>query len=461
MVVSRILTPDEFGLYAMSIIGVLLLNIFAGFGLSFAIVREPEVNQEQLSTIFWVQLGGNVALFMIAIPLAFILDDFFSEPEVTHLFLLLSPLFLINGLVPVQDALFSREMDYKVFTYRTLFAETLAAAAAITAALLGAGIYSLILHALSAASLKAIFIWRISPWRPTSQFNWKSIENMWSFGKRMYLNQMIQSIFGQSRTLIFGRLFGADVLGHFNRASNLNVTVNQLSSGTYTQLAFSALSRINTNRESFLDAMKRGLTIKGALMVSAIGFFFIAGDAVILLMYGNQWVYAASLFPLLTISGMFGYLGSFIRASMEAFGRSDLTLKLQLMFSGSLIAAYAVAYFYGLEAMLYFTAALSVVKLFIGFSFASNAFGIPFRELFLDSAKLWLLPVGLMLMCRGAVIQFHFNPWLTAAVYLLFLILYFRRYYRDSVWNEVGQILAVFSEKTQRMMAGLRAKKRK
>jgi len=452
IVVSRILTPADFGLTAMAVVGVILMNIFSGFGLGPAIVREPEITQTQLSTAFFVQLGGNLILFILAIPLAFVLDDFYGEPRITHLFLLLTPLFIINGLTPVQQALFGREMDFKIITYRTLFAETIAAAVAITAALLGAGIYSLITHSLMAASLNAAFTWRVSKWRPTWEFEWSSIAGMWQFGTRFYLNQMIQSVFGQSRPLIFGRLFGTQVLGHFNRASNLNSTVNQLASGTYMSLTFSALSRLNTDRPAFLDAMHRGLQIKGAIMVSAIGLFFIAGDALILLMYGPQWVYAASLFPLLSFSGMLGYLSSFLRGSMEALGRSDLTLRMQVIFSSIVALSYGVAYLYGIEGMLYFLMAASALKLLLSFQFASAAFELPMGGLLAGSARLWVGPVLVMLGGRAAVVFDLMNPWISAGIYGLFLILYFRIFYRESVWNEVMGLYRVYAEKLQRMV---------
>lgn len=451
IVVSRILTPADFGLAAMAIVGVILLNIFSGFGLGPAIVREPEITQTQLSTAFFVQLGGNLILFLLAIPLAFVLDDFYGEPRITHLFLLLTPLFIINGLTPVQQALFGREMDYKIITYRTLFAETVAAAVAIAAALMGAGIYSLITHSLMAASLNAAFTWRVSKWRPTWEFNWASLSNMWQFGTRFYFNQMIQSVFGQSRPLIFGRIFGTEILGHFNRANNLNVTVNQLASGTYMSLAFSALSRLNTDREAFLDAMNRGLKMKGAIMVSAIGVFFIAGDALILLMYGPQWVYAASLFPLLTISGMLGYLSSFLRSSMESLGRSDLTLRMQLIFSSIVAISYGVAYFYGIEMMLYFLLGASALKLLLSFQFASSAFQLPMGAMLAESTRLWFVPVLVMVGARLAVVSDFINPWIASGIYGLFLIFYFRGFYRDSVWNEVMGLYEVYREKIQRM----------
>ena len=134
VVLARLLLPTDFGLVAMVTAITGLGQAFADLGLSEATIQHPEISHEQVSTLFWVNVGLGLALTLITASLAPVLAWFYREPRLHNITLVVSLTFLIGGLRVQHDALLRRQMRFRALALRDVVCYLFAVPAAIALA---------------------------------------------------------------------------------------------------------------------------------------------------------------------------------------------------------------------------------------------------------------------------------------------------------------------------------------
>src|SRR5437773_1185911 len=113
MVLARLLTPKDFGLFAMvtSVIGY--LRVFKDAGLSTATVQREGITHAQVSNLFWINVAVSGAISLIFAAGSPIIAWFYREPRLIPITLVLSSTFLLSGLTIQHTALLNRQMRFK------------------------------------------------------------------------------------------------------------------------------------------------------------------------------------------------------------------------------------------------------------------------------------------------------------------------------------------------------------
>ena len=129
----------------------------------------------------------------------------------------------------------------------------------ISLALWGAGVWSLVVQTITMSIVYNILIWSAGHWRPSLEFSWKALTQLWGFGFRMFLSGMIASVFERLDFLIIGKLFPPAILGYFQRAKSLNTMVVQYSSGSLMAVLFPVLSKVQNDLPRFQNIILKTL----------------------------------------------------------------------------------------------------------------------------------------------------------------------------------------------------------
>ncbi len=122
IVLAHMLTPADFGLVAMVTAITGLGQAFADLGLSEATIQHPEIDHDQVSKLFWVNVGIGLMLTIITVCLAPFLAWFYHEPRLKAITCIVSITFLIGGLRVQHDALLRRNMRFLALASRDIIA---------------------------------------------------------------------------------------------------------------------------------------------------------------------------------------------------------------------------------------------------------------------------------------------------------------------------------------------------
>ena len=302
LVLARLLTPAEHGLYAMGATVFLFLFIFRDLGLGTAVVQTAELNRTQFTTLFWAHALLGI-LFMgaalIAAPLA---ARFYATPAAGPLLATMSLAFLVMGLGGLPRAMLARELRFQELN----FVETTAAVAGtvvmLAAGATGAGAYTFVIYLLFSEALITLLAWRVCRWRPQGRPDWAGLRELARTGQHLTGYLGLNYALTQVDTFILGRVMGAHVLGLYSRAGQLLALPNVHVAGPMTQVALAAFSRLEKDVVEFRRQALVTATVIAHLVLPPLAVCVAVPDEIVRVILGPQWPEAVPMLRWLAVS---------------------------------------------------------------------------------------------------------------------------------------------------------------
>lgn len=339
VVLSRLVEPSEFGLFAMVLVIVGIGEVLRDFGLSAAVIQSREITREQQSNLFWINTAIGCLLCVVLIACSGLVAGFYGQPELAEVAIAVSGVFVLNGMATQYRAALNRELRFTVLAVSEVVSMAIGLVVGIGLAAGGFGVWALVVQQLvqaAATLMMTVFYGRWLPGLPSSGAEMKPLLVFgWNFGCMQLINYLSRNI----DTIVIGRRFGTEPLGFYNRAYQLlTLPLNQIN-GPATKVAFPVLSRIADDPRKYERFLLRGQS--ALLHVVAFGFCFaiaLAGPLVRLIL-GDQWAESAEIFQALAISGIvqtaaFGTYWVFLSKGLSGANlRCTLTTKLLLVVS--------------------------------------------------------------------------------------------------------------------------------
>lgn len=304
VVLARLLTPQDFGLVAMIAPLLTFMGFFRDLGLSTATVQQSEINHEQVSTLFWVNIGLSAALMILACALAPLVGIFYHRPEVVWLAMAYGVNCFVTGVSIQHTALLRRQMAFGSLATVNLGASLSGLVAGILAAVTGWGYWSLAAMALTNSLASCVAVWWLCPWRPGRAVRGSGVRPMLRFGGFLTGGNLAYFVSSNLDTLTIGRWIGAGALGNYNRANQLFLVSLQQLTAPLAAVAIPALSRLQNEPVRYRAAFLKSLQALALGTVPVACALIAGGDAITLVLLGERWGEAARLVRILAVAGM-------------------------------------------------------------------------------------------------------------------------------------------------------------
>ena len=304
VVLAHLLTPRDFGLVAM-VTGITgLAQSFADLGLSEATIQRPDINHQQVTNLFWINVAIGLGLTLLTIACAPLLAWFYREPQVRNIALAVSPVFFICGLRVQHDALLKRQMRFTALAIRDAIICLVAVPIAIFSAMHGAGYWAIVILPLVLNFTAVVQSWLMVRWRPGLPKRGVEIRKLISFGGDVAASYLILTAARSMDNVLIGWYWGAGPLGLYSRAYNLlMIPIRQLSGPAFS-VAVPGFSIIQSDRERLAHYYLRAVSILVWIATPIFGFLFVCASPIILLALGNRWNDAAPVFEILVIGAL-------------------------------------------------------------------------------------------------------------------------------------------------------------
>src|SRR5262249_25045501 len=166
IVLARLLTPEDYGLIGMVVIILNFVGMFPFLGLSTATMRWSELNHQQVSTLFWMNIGMSAVMTIVTITSAPLLAWFYHEPRVVGITFGYAISLLVAGFYIQHEAILSRQMRFGAIAIVEISALICGFAAAIITAWYGGRYWSLVMNQLVMNVVTVIGVWLACRWRP-------------------------------------------------------------------------------------------------------------------------------------------------------------------------------------------------------------------------------------------------------------------------------------------------------
>jgi PST family polysaccharide transporter len=304
-VLARLLTPHDYGLIGMVAVFTGFVAMFKDLGLSLATVQRPEITDEQISTLFWVNVTISAAITVLMVVLAPLIGWFYSEPRLVLITIVTATGFLFGGLAVQHEALLKRQMRFYALSVIAFASMMIGYIVGIILAWRGASYWSLVFSQLALLASNTLGVWFTCRWRPGRPRRNSGVRSMLSFGGNIMGYSLINYISKNCDNLVVGRAFGPQLLGLYAKAVQLLTLPTDQINEPISTVTIPALSRLADSPERYRQAYLRIMEKVILVTMPAVMLMLATADWLVLIILGPQWVESASIFVYLGIAGLF------------------------------------------------------------------------------------------------------------------------------------------------------------
>lgn len=302
VILARLLTPQDYGLVGMVAIVMGFVSMFQYLGLSSATIQWARLTHQQVSTLFWINLGLSIAITLVTAASAPLLAWFFQEPRLLWITIAYAFTIALSGLGIQHEAILGRQMRFTALAIIEIVSISLGLLIAGLAAWYGAGYWALVLNTYVMFSGIALGAWVACRWRPGLPVRGSGVRSMLSYGGNLTgFNVMTFFARNLDNTLI-GRFWGPAQLGLYAKAYQLLLLPMQHINAPVAAVAIPALSRLVDSPERYRNAYFKVLEKIAMITMPGVVFMIGTSDWLVLFLLGPQWQQTARIFMLLGIA---------------------------------------------------------------------------------------------------------------------------------------------------------------
>jgi PST family polysaccharide transporter len=302
VVLGRLLTPKDYGLVAMVTAITGFVTLFKDMGLSMATIQKADINNSQVSTLFWINVAVSLVLALILAVVAPIISWFYKEPKLTGITLILAGTFIFSGLTVQHQALLRRQMRFSALAAIEIGSMGIGIATGIVLAWYGAGYWALVGLSAATALSNVALVWVFCGWRPGLPVRRAGVRSMIAFGGHLTGFGIVNYFARNFDNILLGRFYGAGVLGLYSRAYNIMMLPISQIRNPLELVAIPALSHIQNEPVRYKKYYIKLITMISFITMPLMVFLFVCADEVIDLLLGSKWSGAAGIFKILAIA---------------------------------------------------------------------------------------------------------------------------------------------------------------
>lgn len=413
VILARLLSPSDYGLLAMIAVFNSVAFAFLESGFGSALIRKPDLTENDNSTAFYSNIVAGVVLFGIIWLIAPWVSKFYDKPILTDLLRVEALLLIIYSFKIVQNTQLSRALNFKAKAIINLSSLVLSGIIAIAAAYHGYGVWSLVLQHIAGGIISVIMLWIFSPWRPHGKWDKRSFSYLWGYGSKLLASGLLDKIYGNIYPIIIGKLFSAADLGQYTRATHYAYLPSTSLTRVLQQVTFPVLSQIQEDTERLGNSYRRMLRFSVFMVFPImIGMAALAHPLVVALVT-DKWAPCVPYLKVICLASMWYPVHAINLNLLQVKGRSDLFLRLEIIKKAIVTIAIFVCVPFGIMGICVGAVCTSLICLAINTYYTGKLIHVGFIRQMMD-----MTPTLLASLAMGAVVYFAVMPFSSEVVKL-------------------------------------------
>ena len=331
LVLARILLPEQYGVIAMVAVFITVFNVFVDSGLGNALIQKKDADDLDFSSVFWFNVVWCVVLYGVLFLISPLVASFYHREELTQILRVLGLQIVISGVKNVYQAYVSRTMQFRKFFFSTLGGTVGAAVIGITMAYRGYGVWALVAQQLFNVLTDTVILTITVKWHPKRIFSLERLKGLLSYGWKLLLSALLDTLYNEARSLIIGRKYTSEDLAFYNRgelfpqviAANVNTSIDSVLLPT--------MSREQDECEKVRAMTRRAIMTSTYIMAPLMIGIACVGTPLVRLILTEKWMPCVPYLQIFCASMLFFPIHTANLNAIKALGRSDLFLKLEIL----------------------------------------------------------------------------------------------------------------------------------
>lgn len=377
-ILARLLLPADFGLVAMAMSVIGLIELASAFGFEIALIQKAKPERVHYDTAFTLNVllaaGGAALTAGLAHPAA----AFYGEPRLVPVMFALGAVWLVSGFENIGTVNFRRNMDFASEFRFLAYKRVISFAIAVAAAFMLRSYWALVIGTFAGRTAGVILSYLLEPFRPRPSL--AAARQLFSFSGWMLVSNIVGTILGKIPMFFVGRLFGAQTLGAYTVGAEiaqlahteLVAPINRAMVPGYSRLA----DDLDSFRRTCIDATSGLLLL---VLPASVGIAVVAGPIVRVIL-GDQWGEAVQVIQVLAFTGAVNAVVSNNCAAYVALGRPQLSAVILIGRLTVLIPMlFVLSRQFGLVGILYAEFLGAAASLFVSYPVLFRHLRIPVR----------------------------------------------------------------------------------
>lgn len=411
IIIARLLMPEDYGIVAMIGIFLAICQCFIDSGFSSALIRKNDRTESDLNTVFYFNTAIAIFTYTLLFFTAPYIANFYKQPLLIKVTRLVGLNLIINALSGVHNTLLSINLNFRSKAVISLTSVLFSGIIGLLMAYNGFGVMALIFQGLASSSIRSTLFCILVKWKPKLEFSIASFREMFSFGSKLLVSSLIDTIYNNIYTLVIGKVFSPAKLGNYSRADGLAAFPSSGITGVIQSVSFPVLSSIQNDETKLITTYKKILRLSAFIIFPLMIGLAAVADPFIHFFLTRKWSDAIILTQILCIALMWYPIHAINLNILQVKGRSDYFLKLEIIKKVVGIATLCITIPRGLVIMCLGRIFTSIISLPINAYYTNKLINYGFWEQTKDIRHILFLSL-LMGVIVYSVILFIPYDWL-------------------------------------------------
>jgi O-antigen/teichoic acid export membrane protein len=279
------------------------------------------------------------------------ISDFYNRPILIPVLRWSALTLILYGVNGTQNAVLFREMKFKLSFWISLSGTISQGAIGVSMAYMGYGLWALVFSALGSQAISTIVRWVLIGWKPSFLFSFDRVRQLFGFGSKMMASCFLDTFFNQVYGLLIGKWYTPADLAYFNRGDSMPNMVMTSVQGVIGSVAFPALSTLQDDKGRLKSVMRRMMLTSSLIIFPAMFGLAAVAKPLVVLLLTEKWLPAVPYLQLACVSYAFWPVHVANLQAIQACGRSDVYLNLEIIKKVLIILSIALTFNYGVLAL--------------------------------------------------------------------------------------------------------------
>ena len=330
IVLARILSPDDYGTVALVTVFTTILQVFVDSGLGTALIQKKNADDLDFSSVFYFNFVVCLVLYAGMFLAAPLIASFYNDLMLTPIIRVISLTIVISGVKGIQQSFVSRNMLFKRFFFSTLGGTIFSAIIGIAMAYAGCGVWAIVAQQLSNTAIDTLILWLTVKWRPKKMFSWERLKTLFSFGWKLLISSLLDTVYSNIRSLVIGKMYSPSDLAYYNQGDKLPSTVITNINTSIASVLLPTMSSKQDDRKQLKNMTRRAIKMSTYIIAPLMMGLAFCAPPIVKLILTEKWVPCVPYLRIFCITYMFYPIHTANLNAINAMGRSDYFLKLEI-----------------------------------------------------------------------------------------------------------------------------------
>lgn len=330
IVLARILAPEDYGTIALVTVFTAILQVFVDSGLGTALIQKKDADDLDFSSVFYFNVFVCLVLYAGMFVAAPYIAIFYKDTSLTPVIRILSLTIVISGVKGIQQAYVSRNMLFRRFFFSTIGGTIFSAFLGIGMAYAGAGVWALVAQQLSNTMIDTLILWITVKWRPKKAFSWIRLKTLLTFGWKLLVSSLLDTVYNNLRNLVIGKLYSSADLAFYNQGDKFPKVIVTNINTSIDSVLLPTMSNAQDDKNRVKQMTRRAIKTSTYIMAPLMMGLAFCAEPVVKIVLTEKWLPCVPFLRIFCVTYMFWPVHTANLNAIKAMGRSDYFLKLEI-----------------------------------------------------------------------------------------------------------------------------------